>query len=127
MGPVIERRKFERVAMHEAVLVELPSGDVRLRTISDLSEGGAFVERLHAAVGARVVVHLRCADADWSAALRTIVRWTSERGAGVELQQLDARGLAAVLGALGRAHRPSHARQRVADDVRAPSVARRRS
>ena len=108
----IDRRKFERVPVHEAVLVELAADDLRLTTISDLCEGGAFVERVSVTVGQRVVVHLRDGEADWTAALIAIVRWTSDVGAGVEFRDLDARSTTAIAAALVRARRPSHARQR---------------
>lgn len=100
--------------MHEAVLVELAASDLRLTTISDLSDGGAFVERISASVGQRVVVHLRGGEADWSAALRAIVRWVADAGVGVEFQNLDEPSTTALGAALARARRPSHARQKTA-------------
>ena len=111
---VNERRKFERVPVHEAVLVELAPEDLRLTTIGDLSQGGAFVERVSASVGQRVVVHLRGGDTDWSAALHAIVRWTSDAGVGVEFRDLDEPSTNALGAALARARRPSHARQKSA-------------
>ena len=92
--------------------MELAPGDVRLATLADISEGGAFIERVSASIGQRVVVHLRVGDADWSAPLRAIVRWTSTQGVGVEFQPIDPRSTSAVGVALMRARRPSHARQR---------------
>jgi hypothetical protein len=107
-----ERRRFERIPVHEVVLVELAPGDIRLTTCGDLSPGGAFVERVAASVGQRVIVHLHGGDTDWSAALHAIVRWTSDAGAGVEFRDMDEPSTTALANALTRARRPSHARQR---------------
>ena len=95
-------------------MVELAASDIRLTTCGDLSQGGAFVERVNATVGQRVVVHLRGGDTDWGAALRAIVRWTSDAGVGVEFQNLDEPSTTALGNALARARRPSHARQKTA-------------
>jgi hypothetical protein len=111
---VNERRKFERVPVHEVVLVELAPGDVRLTTCGDLSQGGAFVERVSASVGQRVVVHLRGGETDFAAALHATVRWTSDAGVGVEFRNLDEPSTTALGHALARARRPSHARQKTA-------------
>jgi len=100
--------------VHEAVLVELAPGDIRLTTCGDLSQGGAFVERVNAEIGQRVIVHLRGGDTDWSASLHAIVRWTSDAGVGVEFRDLDEPSTTALGNALARARRPSHARQKTA-------------
>jgi hypothetical protein len=110
----VERRKSERVPVYEAVLVELAVAELRLASIGDLSEGGAFVERVDVHVGQRLVVYLTGGDADWSAPLHAVVRWTSGTGAGVEFGALDSRGTSAVAAALVRARRPSHVRQKAA-------------
>jgi hypothetical protein len=111
---VNERRKFERVPVHEVVLVELAPGDIRLTTCGDLSQGGAFVERVNAVVDQRLVVHLRGSETDFAAALHAIVRWTSDAGVGVEFHDLDEPSTTAIGNALARARRPSHTRQRTA-------------
>jgi hypothetical protein len=111
---VAERRKSERVPVHEAVLVELAAAELRLTSIGDLSEGGAFIERVTATIGQRVVVYLTGGEADWSAPLHAVVRWTSSDGAGVEFRDLPTRGTSAIAAALVRGRRPSHARQRTA-------------
>jgi hypothetical protein len=100
--------------VHEVVLIELAPGDIRLTTCGDLSQGGAFVERVNAIVGQRVVVHLRGGETDFAAALHAIVRWTSDTGAGVEFHDLDEPSTTALGHALARARRPSHTRQRTA-------------
>jgi hypothetical protein len=114
----VERRKSERVPVYEAVLVELAVAELRLASIGDLSEGGAFVERVDVHVGQRLVVYLTGGEADWSAPLHAVVRWTSDTGAGVEFGALDTRGTSAIAAALVRARRPSHVRQKAAARIK---------
>jgi PilZ domain-containing protein len=107
----VERRKFERAPLNEALLLVDESGESLLGVAADVSLGGMFIEGISARRETRIVVYLHFAGNEWEVALPGIVRWTRRNGVGVQFRLLGAREIHALTEIIARAA-PSHARQR---------------
>jgi hypothetical protein len=112
----VERRKFERVPLHESVVVVDEAGESLLGEASDISVGGMFIEGVMAPFASRVTVHLHFTGSDWAIELPAVVRWNRKGGIGIQFALLGARETYAIAEAIGRA-KPSHTRQRSAPPV----------
>lgn len=97
-----ERRRFDRVAVEELVVVVMPRGNA-VGEVRDLSPRGMFVALTTPPTpGESVVVHVNPAHARAAVEVVATVRWTCASGAGLELAELGARDLAVfecILGA----------------------------
>jgi len=112
----VEKRKFERVALNEPVVVEGKHGERVVGSARDVSIGGMFVEGVSATFGAHVIVHLHLPSESAALALPAVVRWVHDGGVGVQFGLLGARETHALTEAIARAS-PSHTRERAAEPV----------
>ena len=94
-----ERRKTARVPVSEPVIIVWERGNV-VGEVRDVSREGMYVALANAGdvTGSSLVVQILPSHPRHGVELSGVVRWSDARGIGIELQEADSRGLAAIDG-----------------------------